>query len=348
MAAVAAGRRSAPLLPLTALLAVALVASLVAAVTIGPVPIGMLDVLRIVGHHIGIGSGAAGAGFDAIVWDLRAPRIALAAIAGAGLAAVGLVVQGVTRNALADPYLLGLSAGASLGAVAVVALGLGAIGSVELAAGAFCGAVGAFALVLAVAQSGGRLAPARTILAGVAIGELCAAATAFLTIRETNADATRSLLVWLLGGFSGTGWSDLLLPGAAVAIALVVALGDSRTLDALALGDDTASSLGVGVDGARRRLLVVSALATALLVATCGAIGFVGLVVPHVARFAVGGRHRRVLPVAALAGALLMVWVDALARTAFAPEELPVGVVTALVGAPFFVVLLRRQGRRAG
>jgi iron complex transport system permease protein len=309
----------------------------------------MLDAWRIAAGHLGLGTIPAdtGVGADAIVWQLRAPRIVLAAIAGAGLAVIGVVVQGVTRNALADPYLLGLSAGASLGAVTVVAFGLGAIGSIQLTAGAFCGAAGAFAVVLAVAQLGGRIAPVRTILAGVAIGELCAAATAFLTIRETNADATRSLLVWLLGGFSGAAWSDLLLPAAIVLLALIVAIGDSRTLDALALGDDTASSLGIAVDAARRRLLVVSALATAVLVATCGAIGFVGLVLPHIARFAVGGRHRRVLPVAALAGALLMVWVDAVARTAFAPEELPVGVVTALIGAPFFVVLLRRQGRRA-
>ena len=326
-------------------LAVLLGLSLLAAVTLGPVGIGLGTVARVVAAHLGLAGGRVDTGVDAIVWDLRAPRVLLSAVAGAGLAVVGVIVQGVTRNPLADPYLLGLSAGASFGAVVVVALGLGVVGGAELSLGAFAGAVAAFLLVLAVAQNGRRLTPLRTVLAGVVIGELFAAGTSLLTLRDTSSETTRSLLVWLLGGFSGTAWNDLPLPLVVVVAALVAGLASARSLDGLALGDDTAGTLGFDAHAARLRLLVVSALTTAVLVAYCGAIGFVGLLVPHAARFAVGGRHRRVLLVSALAGAVLMVWVDTLARTAFAPEEIPVGVVTALVGAPFFILQLRRHGR---
>jgi iron complex transport system permease protein len=333
-----------PVTPLITALSLLVVVSATLAVTFGPVPIGTLDVWRVIAHHAGLASGTS-SGTDAIVWDLRAPRVILSVVVGAGLAVTGVIVQGTTRNPLADPYLLGLSAGASFGAVVVVAFGLGTIGGPELSAGAFLGALAAFVLVLAVAQQGRVLTPIRTVLAGVAIGELFSAGTSLLTIRETSADTTRSLLVWLLGGLSGTAWSDLVLPVLAVALTLGVAFAHTGALDALALGDDTARSLGFDADATRRRLLVAAALTTAVLVASCGAIGFVGLVIPHAARFIVGGRHRRVVPIAALAGALLMVWVDTIARTAFAPEEMPVGVITALVGAPFFILQLRRYGR---
>lgn len=337
--------RKAPVLLYIAVLTAILAVTIVAATGFGAVHISPSEVLSSVAHHLGLGAAPEGrVPADAIVWDLRLPRILMAALCGMGLAGVGVVMQGVTRNPLADPYLLGLSSGASFGAVLVVAFGLGTIGSPSLTIGAFLGSAGAFMLVLILASGDGRLPPVRTVLAGIAIGETMTAATSFVTISSTNAQATRSLLVWLLGGFAGTQWSDLPLV-AVLTIGFVIAgRRNARVLDGLALGDDTAETLGIPVVQARRVLLFSCALLTAVLVAMNGAIGFVGLVIPHLVRPIVGARHARVLPVAMLTGAIFLVIVDAVARTAFAPQEIPVGVITALVGAPFFAWQIRRQG----
>ncbi|MCX7621979.1 MAG: iron chelate uptake ABC transporter family permease subunit, partial [Acidimicrobiales bacterium] len=248
--------RRVPLAVGVPLLVVVLAGSVVAAVMIGPVPIPASTVLQSIASHLGLGTSTAEPRLDGIAWDLRLPRVLTAAVCGMGLAGVGAVMQGVTRNPLADPYLLGLSSGASLGAVAVVALGIGAVGSPTLAIGAFIGATVAFAVVLAIASTGGRLPPVRTILAGVAIGELCAAATAFVTVSATDAQATRSLLVWLLGGFAGADWAGFVLSAVILALFAVVICWYTRTLDALALGDDTAQTLGIDVHRSRRRLLI--------------------------------------------------------------------------------------------
>ncbi|HWJ98411.1 MAG TPA: iron ABC transporter permease, partial [Acidimicrobiales bacterium] len=220
-------RREAPILLSVVALAGLLLLTVVVATGVGAVGIARSNVLSTVVHHLGLGSGPDAAGpVDGIVWNLRLPRILMAALCGMGLAGVGVVMQGVTRNPLADPYLLGLSSGASLGAVTVVALGLGAVGSPALTLGAFIGATVAFALVLVLASGDGRLPPVRTILAGVAIGEAMAAATSFVTISSTNAQATRSLLVWLLGGFAGTSWADLPLVAALVLAFAIASRGD--------------------------------------------------------------------------------------------------------------------------
>lgn len=338
--------REAPILLPVGFLTGLLVITIVVATGVGAVGIAPSQVLSTVAHHLGIGSGPEATGpVDGIVWNLRLPRILMAALCGMGLAGVGVVMQGVTRNPLADPYLLGLSSGASLGAVVVVALGLGAVGSPTLTIGAFIGATVAFALVLVLASGDGRLPPVRTVLAGVAIGEAMAAATSFVTISSTDAQATRSLLLWLLGGFAGTTWAALPLVVLLVVAFAIASRANARILDALALGDDTAETLGISVLPARRTLLISCALLTAVLVATNGAIGFVGLVIPHLVRPVVGARHARVLPVAMLTGGTFLVVVDAVARTAFAPREVPVGVITALIGAPFFAWQIRRQGQ---
>ncbi|NLU82675.1 iron chelate uptake ABC transporter family permease subunit [Rhodococcus sp. HNM0569] len=322
--------------------AVLLVLSIAFVITIGPASLSVPDVYRIVLGHLGAGDGAGVSKVkDAIVWELRLPRTLLAALCGAGLALCGVVLQSLLRNVLADPFVLGVSSGASVGAVSVAVLGVGG-GVLSLSAGAFAGALVSFGLVLALAYGAGG-GTSRIVLAGVAGTQLFSALTSFIVISSADAEQTRGVLFWLLGSLGGADWT-LVTAGAVVLVAvLAVCLAHAPALDAFTFGNSAASALGVSVVRVRTTLLVATALLTAVLVAAAGAIGFVGLVVPHAARFLVGATHTRLLPAAALAGALFMVWVDAVARTVFEPQEVPVGVVTALVGVPAFAVILFRM-----
>ena len=317
----------------------ALVASVLGAVTVGPSGLGLHEVVASLASHLGLPVTAPPRLHDAIVWDLRAPRVLTAALVGAGLAVAGTVMQSLTRNALADPYLLGLSHGAALGAVAVLVAGL----SVALPVAAFVGALVALVAALALARTGGQITPGRTVLAGVAVSQLAAALTSFAVFWSATGDSYREILSWLLGSVAGARWSSVAIAaGALVAVGALVTAWAGR-LDAFWFGDTAAAALGVAVDRTRWVLLGAVALLVGALVAESGAVGFVGLVVPHAVRAVTGPGHRRVLPVAALTGAVLVVWADTAARTLFAPRELPVGVVTALLGVPVFVVLLRRS-----
>lgn len=318
-----------------------LVVSLAAATAIGPADLGVTEVISVVRARLGLGDTELPRIAAGIVWELRLPRTILAAICGAGLAVCGAVLQSLLRNPLADPFLLGISAGASTGAVAVVVLGVG-LGTVGITTGAFLGAVTAFTLVIALATIAGG-GTARVILAGVAGTQLFAAITSFIVVTSADAEQTRGVLFWLLGSLSGARWDDVALAGVVCAMVVTVCLSRAGDLDAFAFGQDAAAALGVSVGRVRALLLGVTALLTATLVAAAGAIGFVGLVVPHAARLLVGPGHRSLLPVTALTGAVLLVWVDALARTVAAPLEVPVGVATALVGVPAFAVLLARR-----
>ncbi|GLZ01602.1 iron chelate uptake ABC transporter family permease subunit [Actinoplanes sp. NBRC 103695] len=327
------------------MLAAGLVLSVGAAVTVGPADLSMGTVWSVVAAHTGLAESTVPLLRDHIVWELRLPRVIAAAVVGAGLAVVGAVLQTVTRNPLADPYLLGVSSGASLGAVGVIVLGLGA-GVAALAGGAFLGALAAFALVLLIAGWRGTLRPTRVVLAGVAIAQLCAALTSFVIIWAADPHATQSITFWLSGSMARADWTALAWAGVALGVALVVILWHARALNAFAFGEEAAAALGIAVGRVRWVLLVVAALLTAVLVAVSGAIGFVGLILPHAARFVTGPDHRRLLPVVALAGAIFLIWVDTAARTVFEPRELPAGVLTAVIGVPAFVILLSR-GRDA-
>ncbi|WP_428965761.1 FecCD family ABC transporter permease [Micromonospora fluostatini] len=323
-------------------LTVGLLASVGAAVTIGPAELSIGTVWRVVADHLGLARSDVTPLREHIVWDLRLPRVLGAAAVGAGLATAGAVMQTVTRNPLADPYLLGVSSGASLGAVLVIVAGVGS-GVVAVGGGAFVGALTAFAAVVAVAGRRAALAPTRVVLMGVAVAQLCAALTSFVIIWVGDPHATQSITFWLSGSLARAGWAEL----AWAAPVLVVVLGligwHARALDAFAFGEEAAATLGVDVTRVRWLLLVATALLTAVLVAMSGAIGFVGLIMPHAARLLTGPDHRRLLPVVALAGAIFLIWVDTAARTLFEPRELPVGVLTALLGVPAFVILLRRR-----
>ncbi|MGW7693906.1 FecCD family ABC transporter permease [Streptomyces asiaticus] len=321
----------------------ALLASVAFAVTIGPADISTADVWAAVTAHLGLGESTLPPLRDGIVWNLRMPRTLLAAVCGAGLALCGAVMQSLLRNPLADPFVLGVSSGASTGAVTVVVLGVGG-GAVSLSAGAFTGALVSFGLVLVLSHSLGGSTD-RVVLSGVAAMQLFSALTSFIVLTSADADTTRAVLFWLLGSLTGAGWGDVLLCTAVLAAVLVVCLGYARTLDAFAFGEEAAAALGVRVARTRLVLLCATALLTATLVSSAGAIGFVGLVLPHATRALTGSGHARLLPVTALAGAIFLVWVDTAARTVIDPQEVPVGVVTSLIGVPAFVAVLYR-GRR--
>lgn len=320
-----------------------LLLSVAVAITIGPADIRVGDVWSVVASHLGWGSSELTPIRDGIVWELRLPRTLLAAVCGAGLAVCGAVMQSLLRNPLADPFVLGVSSGASTGAVIVVVLGVGG-GLLSVSAGAFLGAVLSFGLVLLLSHTLGG-ATDRVVLSGVAAMQLFSALTSFVVMTSADAETTRGVLFWLLGSLSGVGWTDVWVCFAVLAVTLLVCLGYARTLDAFAFGQDAAATLGVSVARTRLVLLCATALLTAALVSSTGAIGFVGLVLPHAARALVGSGHARLLPVTALAGAVFLVWVDTLARTVLDPQEVPVGVVTSLIGVPVFVLVLYRTRR---
>lgn len=323
---------------------VTLAGSAAVAITLGPAGLSVGEVASIVVGHLGGTAADVTPIRDGIVWDLRLPRTLLAALCGAGLGLCGAIMQSLLRNPLADPFVLGISSGASTGAVLIVILGVGS-GVIGLSSGAFIGAVISFALVLLLAHAAGGT-PDRVILAGVAATQLFSALTSFIVITSADPEQTRGVMFWLLGSLGGADWLDVALCAAVVAVGLVVCLTHSRALDAFAFGEDAASSLGVNVWRVRVTLFLATALMTAVIVSVAGAIGFVGLVLPHAARALVGPSHRRLLPASALIGSIFLVWVDAVARTAIAPQELPAGVVTALVGVPAFAVILWRRKAR--
>lgn len=319
---------------------------MVAGIVAGPAAVAPADVLRIIASNVaGHPSDAALSVDEAIVWQIRAPRVVLAAAVGAGLALAGVVLQAVVRNVLADPYVLGINSGASCGAAAALLFGFGAgFGDYALQTCAFFGAAAASALVFAVARGAGRLSSVRLLMAGVAVGYALAACTSFLVFASDSAEGARTVLFWLLGSLGLAAWNG---PLAAVVLAVGTALAlgmfFGRRIDVLSAGDDAARALGIDPDRLRLALVAGVCVLVGILVAMAGSIGFVGLVVPHLARLAVGGTHRALIPVSALFGAILLVASDILARTVLAPQEIPIGIVTAVLGAPFLLILVRRM-----
>ncbi|QSB04173.1 FecCD family ABC transporter permease [Natronoglycomyces albus] len=326
----------------TVALAGALVVSAIVTIGLGPVPIPPDVVARILAHHLfGIGEVTWTASDDNIVWLLRIPRVLLGICVGAILSIAGVAVQSLVRNPLADPYLLGISSGASAGAAASILFGVGA-GALALTGSAFLGAVAAIVLVFAACRMGGQLIPARLVFAGIAVGFALTAVTNFLVFTSDSRDGARAVMFWMLGSLSQARWQSVPIAAAALLIALATLLWWARRLDAIAIGDDAARSLGTNPSTFRAGCALLVCFAVAAAVSVSGAIGFVGLVVPHLARRLVGATHRLCLPAAALLGGLLLIWADALARTAFEPRELPLGILTALIGTPLLIVLVRR------
>lgn len=321
-------------------LALALAASVAVAVAIGPADLAPGEVARSIAHHLGLG-GPLGLEpltplRDAMVWELRLPRVLTAGAVGAGLAISGAVMQSLTRNPLADPYLLGLSSGASLGAVSVLVLGMGVL----LPVAAFVGAVAALAAALGLAGALGKLTPTRTILAGLAVSQLAAALTSFIIFWSADGDSYREVLSWLMGSVGAATWQSVAIAGGGLLLLGVPLALAANVLDAFTFGDDSARALGFNATRWRWGLLLVVALLTGAMVSVSGSIGFVGLIIPHLVRMVAGTGHALVLPISALVGATFLIWADTLARTIFEPRELPVGIVTALIGAPVFALVL--------
>ncbi len=278
-----------------------------------------------------------------IVWDYRLSRALVAASAGASLALCGVVLQAMLRNPLAEPYVLGISAGASTGAVCVMILGLG-YGALTLSGGAFIGAIVAFLLVGVLAAGAGRSSE-RIILCGVAGSQLFNALTSYIVTTSANAEQARGVLFWLLGSMSGVRWPDVYLSVPVAIAGYLACLFHARALDAFAFGTDAAAALGIAVRRVQVVLFGITALMTAAVVSMVGSIGFVGLVIPHAARFIVGPSHHRLLPATALGGAIFMVFADIVSRIIIPQQILPIGVVTALFGAPAFAIILFRARR---
>ncbi len=325
-----------------------LLVSIVGGVAFGSHDVAVVDVIAAVGARLGLADRVVDETTVRIVWDLRLPRVGLAVVVGGGLSIIGVAMQALVRNPLAEPYILGISGGAAAGA-SLFYLGflpplLSKAFSMPLAA--FMGGFVSISIVYLVARSGSSISVARLLLAGVAMSALMGALTALITFASPEPNKLRAVLFWLQGSLSGTRWNLVVLPATASVLGLVALLALSRPLDAMLLGEEPAFSLGVPTERVKRILIVLAALVTGSLVSASGAIGFVGLIVPHVVRFFTGVTHRRLIPASFLLGGAFLIWADVAARTLVPAQELPVGAVTALCGVPFFLALLRRKQYR--
>lgn len=285
-----------------------------------------------------------------IIWMLRIPRVLLAFLVGAGLSVVGVLMQTLVRNPLAEPYILGISSGASAGASLfylgflppVISL------SLTLPAAAFIGALLTMLVVYFIARTSGQVEVTRLLLAGVAMSALMGAVATFATFASPELEKMKAVMFWLLGSFSGARWDALALPFMVVSLGAAFLLFFARPLDAMLLGEESAIHLGIPVELFKKLLIFLATLVTGVLVAASGAIGFVGLIVPHAVRSITGVQHKRLVPAAFFTGGIFLVWADLAARTLLQPQELPIGIVTAFCGAPFFLYLIRSRPYRFG
>ncbi len=328
-----------------ALLALALVAALVS-LSLGPVDISVGDVAWIVLSAIGFETPAFGRTEQLVIEQIRAPRIIVGASVGMALGVAGATMQGLFRNPMADPGIIGVSAGGALGAVVAIAAGLTGLFFLALPLFAFAGAIAAAFLVYGIAVAGGRFSMATLLLAGVAVNAFLGAVVSAIIILLPNNEALREILFWLAGGLDARAWEHVRIATPLIAGSAAVLLLMARDLNLLMLGDDEARSMGVHVGLTRVVLLAVAALATGAAVAVSGTIAFVGLVTPHVLRLALGPDNRVLIPMSALGGAVFVIVADTIARMVIQPAELRVGILTAFVGAPFFIVLLIKNKRQ--
>ena len=312
--------------------------SLFLAVSMGSVAINLGDTYRIILSRLGfpLEVGEVSKSTLAIVWNMRFPRVLLGLIVGAGLSMCGSVMQSTVNNPIAEPYVLGISAGATLGATLSIILGL----KVMISLGAFLGAILATIAVIIIASMQGRMTTSSLILSGTVVNALFLAFSNFIISVGANADSVMTIKFWTMGSLAGTSWADLVLPTIVVGIAFLFFSTQYRVFNAMMMGDEAALTLGIPL----RFYVTMVAVLTAVLVATCGIIGFVGLITPHLARGLVGTNYKRLFPVATLLGALFVIWADVLSRIIIPNAELPIGIFTALVGAPFFIYIV--GGRR--
>ena len=285
-----------------------------------------------------------------IIWEIRFPRVLLGAICGAGLAICGVLMQCVTKNPIAEPYILGISSGASCGAVAVMVLGgMSSIGINSLTAGAFVGSMLSGVLVFAIGtQMGKTTSTTRLVLSGMAISTIFSALTNLLIYSAKNSNQAKSALFWTIGSLGGAKWDVLLFPFIVLVIVMVISFVMSKSLDVLLLGDDSAIILGINIKLIKSVILVLATLLTSALVSITGAIGFIGLVVPHICRTIAGSDHKKLIILSSLIGAIFLIASDVVARGLFPPIEIPIGIITSLVGGPFFLYLISKKNYSFG
>jgi iron complex transport system permease protein len=330
-------------------LAVGLVAAFLLGVAVGAVWVSPITTLRLLAWKAGLTDRPQDVARSAevIVFQLRLPRVLLAALVGAALAASGAVFQGLFRNALADPAIIGVSSGAALGAVLViVTVGAGTLGSFAVPLAAFAGAMATAVVVYRLARIGPAVHVATLLLAGIAMAAVISSLMSL--VMSFSGEEVREIYAWLLGGLAAEGWRSIAVVLPVVVVGVAGAALVAHELNLVALGEERAAQLGVDVGRLKRRAIAVGALLAAAAVSVAGVIGFVGLMTPHLLRLVIGADHRRLVVASVLGGATLLILADLVARTVVAPSELPVGIVTALLGGPFFLFLLRREGRTAG
>lgn len=338
---------------LLTILPVALFFSIIFAVTLGSVQIHPLTVWEITLSHMPFLENVTSESWtnaeQSIVWEVRLPRVLLGVMVGAGLSLAGTGIQALVRNSLADPYILGVSSGASVGATLVILLGaFNSLGQYALSFAAFIGALLSVVLVFSLAQVANRISTTRLLLSGIALSMILSAVTDFIVISSPEDDKVHSALFWMMGSLVSADWDMLPIVTAVVVITFIFLISQSRSLNLLLMGEEAASTLGLNIDMFRKILIVVISLLTGVLVSVSGAIGFVGLMIPHMVRLMVGSDHKKVLTISLLLGAIFMIWADVAARMLLAPQEIPIGIVTAISGGPFFIWLLRRSSYSFG
>ncbi len=325
----------------------ALVLSVVFAVNLGTMDISALDIFKVVLYKLfGLGDASQyGSGPVAdVVWFVRLPRIVLAIAVGMGLSVTGVVMQAIVKNPLADPYILGVSSGASLGATLALMLGVGTVfGGNFVGVTAFLGAFAVSFAVLLLAGAGSRANTTKLLLAGMALSAVCSAFSNFVVYVTDNKDALKSVSYWLMGSLAGADWSEIAVILPLILIGTVFFWIQCRTLNLMLLGDETSVTLGTDLHRRRQIYLLISAAMVGFVVYASGMIGFVGLVVPHAVRMLFGTDHKKLIPLSALVGAVFLIWADVLCRIIIQGTELPIGILTSMIGAPCFIYLMIRR-----
>ncbi|MFC5735479.1 FecCD family ABC transporter permease [Cytobacillus gottheilii] len=324
-----------------------LLLSIVMGVSLGQVDIPFSESFRILVHKMFGGGEIENGSSVNIIWSIRFPRVLMALLVGAALALCGAIMQATVQNPLADPYILGISSGATLGATFAVLIGFGAgtiFSQFGLAFGAFAGALLASVFVLTFSSIGGKMTSVKLVLMGMVINALFSAFSNFIIYIANNAEGIRTITFWSMGSLASARWSEIPLLTIIVLIGIIYFLIQSRNLNTMLLGDEAAVTLGINLSTYRRIYMTITAILTGITVASVGMVGFVGLIIPHLIRSIVGSDHRKLLPAAILFGSIFLIWADIFARIILPSVELPIGVVTAMIGAPMFMYMLIKKG----
>ncbi|MGM8307322.1 FecCD family ABC transporter permease [Clostridium perfringens] len=328
------------------LLILLFISSIILGISFGAVDIPPYDVYRVFlykvfGIKIGNLDEILNSTLFDIIWGVRMPRVLLGAFAGMALAMVGVIMQATIQNPLGDPYILGLSSGASLGATFSILIGFsGVLSSFGAPLGAFLGALMASIFVYFLAIIGGRITPFKMILAGMVISSICSSLTSLIIFLSKDNEGIRTVNFWMMGSLAGAEWSNIVLPIAISVIPLIYFFTQYRNLNLMVLGDETSITLGLNIERYRKIYMILSSLITGVIVSVCGTIGFVGIMIPHIVRLIFGTDHKTLLPFSALVGAIFLIWADVIARCAITNMELPIGIITSVIGAPFLLWLM--------